>query len=210
MLYKRIDARPLRQPFFSFAADDELVAAYLGYDDVVDLNKFRLQISIIMFPDYPGLLLLCDEEQAKVLAILHEIEWFSCYNRKTPNFIHEVKEMRANDALSSAGFKYANLILDTAGKLSKPQTYETAWYDADEFDSFYRRRGGFLFPLERTGGLPALKRPIDIECDHDKSIEGCLRSAFLLESAKVMKKPSVWARMFRGCVDDSSKLFWPK
>ena len=199
-LYNRIDARPIRQPLFRYASDDDLVAASMGYDNVADLNKLRLVFPLIMWPDYdmdPEYRLISQEDEAKVHALLHEIEWFSGYKNKIESFVLQVSDLEAEGKLSHRAYMYAAVIFQVNLDLSRPAYSVSRRYEADKFAYDRRQQDGLKFPLPDG---PAVIVPPVMEGNQEESIEDFLRVALLLESVKAIKKRSVWGRLFPGCV----------
>ena len=106
-LYNRIDARPVRQPFFDYASDDDLVGAYLGYDNVADLTRLRMLLLVLGFYDISRTQRLRHANRARFVALLHETLWFSGYKDKHQSFIGNLKELRDDGVIPKGCYSYA-------------------------------------------------------------------------------------------------------
>ena len=131
-------------------------------------------------------------------ALLHEIEWFSGYENKIKNFVLQVTKLEVEGRVSHRAHRYAKVIKQVLLSLSRPAYIEGRRYKAHAFNHYCGPKGGLRFPLPE--GDAVFVPSVDMEGKHEESIDDFLRVALLLESVKAIKKPSVWVRLFPGCV----------
>ena len=195
-LYYQLQARPVRQPLLDFAKDDDIVAAYIGYDNITDLNKLRLTpmllsaVAIDYTPKYRP------DELLPALRLLVTTQ------RTCP-----VKE-------ATDWFEDNAAILHRRGKLCEESRWwatRLAWWPV-----YYSRPANF--PTLVDGGImkecqpeycennkEILDKLPDIDpksvklpkfMEHEEDLEGCVRMVMVAETIKEVLRPSVWARKF--------------
>ena len=202
LLYNRIDARPLRQPFFDYAADDDVVAAYLRFDNVVDLNKFRLLSPIIYYPIARSNGSITHEDERNLIALIQEVMWFSGYKNKFDVLMTAINDTFEAGTLSGNVQKFALELMETLfvfqGEIIVPEDDDFPQRLARRFNLIYENHGRLLFPP--LGQDLAISIPDGLKGDYYTTVEPALKIAFAMLSTKFVTKPSVWNRMFPGCV----------
>ena len=199
-LYRQAGASPARQPFQQHVSDDEFVAAYLGYDNVRDLNALRFSSAVLgLVPKlHTWFLANTRRWEGWYLATLAILQYMECglFKKKITDFRQIIEYQGtplqhgplrvAITLLEMVEFLAAsNMLGDDAAAFPGPlQELRT---HLSEFRAICLLLNGIL-------GKPVVKRPVFKEDDED--MECVLRYQMLLMSAHEMTKLSVWRRMF--------------
>ena len=208
-LQHRISTPPQRQPFLRHALEDEFLAAYHGFDNVRDLDRYRLSVAMIMIFMMVGKAYTRLEPSSRALSIsyLQQVVDCSQFKQKSTALCEYVHQDLQADQYA-AGISV--LLLDNARCV--------AAFDLQQFDQAsdlaLENRQGFLHWLvEERGvfGLFDLPFPTDavpkpMIMDDTEDLEGALRLVALWESMHEVTKASVSKKDFPWTIDELSGM----
>lgn len=193
----RLQARPVRQPLLDFAGDDDLVAAYCGYDNIDDFNRFRF---IPMLVSQIAVEFAMKLRPEHMIPVIHILQTGTEHHQSFKSW-----------GVSNGGFSRG--IFLQYGAPSRDYADMLVW------DTFCLSQPSYLkshiaygcpdLPLrshDTVRRLPNVNRDVRQFKAPDlirlsQEIEGSVRVAMLGENIKIVMKPGKWEREVKHLVE---------